>query len=160
MIELSIFRDADLANLKIDLDTLDNEPIGATYDYECRLTESCSPRELVLRFCKPTRDTYGIFTEPYFAYSGGNLLIKALSDIHALKFDCWNTFEQGLRLLGEGDNVSPAPSLNTPPSGQSPQLEVDEELESQTDITSVTDWNAISVPEQSESKIPSFGHLK
>ena len=100
MIELSIFKDADLTNLKNDLDTLDNEPIGATYDYECRLTESCSPRELVLRFCKPTRDTYGIFTEPYFAYSGGNLLIKALSDIHALKFDCWNTFEHGLRLLG------------------------------------------------------------
>lgn len=160
MIELSIFKDADLTNLKNDLDALDNEPIGTTYDYECRLTESCSPRELILRFCKPTKDTYGIFTEPYFAYSGGNLLIKALSDIHALKFDCWNTFEHGLRLLGEGDNVSPAPSLNTSPSGQSLQLEVDEELESQTDITSVTDWNAISVPEQSESKIPSFEHLK
>ena len=160
MIELSIFKDADLTNLKNDLDALDNEPIGTTYDYECRLTESCSPRELILRFCKPTKDTYGIFTEPYFAYSGGNLLIKALSDIHALKFDCWNTFEHGLRLLGEGDNVSPAPSLNTSPSGQSLQLEVDEELESQTDITSVTDWNAISVPEQSESQTPSFEHLK
>lgn len=160
MIELSIFKDADLTNLKNDLDALDNEPVGATYDYECRLTESCSPRELVLRFCKPTQDTYGIFTEPYFAYSGGNLLIRMLSDIHALKFDCWNTFEQGLRLLGEGDNVSPAPSLNTPPSGQPPQRESDEEPTAQTDITSVTDWNAISVPEQSESKTPSFEHLK
>lgn len=67
MIELSIFKDADLTNLKNDLDALDNEPIGTTYDYECRLTESCSPRELILRFCKPTKDTYGIFTEPYFA---------------------------------------------------------------------------------------------
>ena len=66
MIELSIFKDADLTNLKNDLDALDNEPIGTTYDYECRLTESCSPRELILRFCKPTKDTYGIFTEPYF----------------------------------------------------------------------------------------------
>lgn len=147
MIDLSIFKDADLSNLKDDLDVLDNEPIGATYDYECRLTESCSPRELVLRFCKPTKDTYGIFTEPHFAYSGGNLLIKALSDVHALKFDCWNTFVQGLRLLGEGDNVSPSPSLNTQSSGQTPRSEADEESESQTNITSVTDWNAISMPE-------------
>ena len=48
MIDLSIFKDADLTNLKSDLDTLDNELIGTTYDYECRLTESCSPRELLL----------------------------------------------------------------------------------------------------------------
>ena len=102
MIDLSIFKDADLTNLKSDLDTLDNELIGTTYDYECRLTESCSPRELLLKFCKPTPFTYGIFTEPHFAYSGRNQLIKILSDAHALNFDCWNTFERGLRLLGEG----------------------------------------------------------
>ena len=30
MIDLSIFKDADLTNLKSDLDTLDNELIGTT----------------------------------------------------------------------------------------------------------------------------------
>lgn len=140
MIDLSIFKDADLTNLKSDLDTLDNELIGTTYDYECRLTESCSPRELLLKFCKPTPFTYGIFTEPHFAYSGRNQLIKILSDAHALNFDCWNTFERGLRLLGEGDYVPPAPSLNTQPAGQAPELKTGEES---IDIASITDWNAI-----------------
>ena len=157
MIDLSIFKDADLTNLKSDLDTLDNELIGTTYDYECRLTESCSPRELLLKFCKPTPFTYGIFTEPHFAYSGRNQLIKILSDAHALNFDCWNTFERGLRLLGEGDYVPPAPSLNTQPAGQAPELKTGEES---IDIASITDWNAISTPEQSESKTPSFELLK
>ena len=157
MIDLSIFKDADLTNLKSDLDTLDNELIGTTYDYECRLTESCSPRELLLKFCKPTPFTYGIFTEPHFAYSGRNQLIKILSDAHALNFDCWNTFERGLRLLGEGDYVPPAPSLNTRPAGQAPELKTGEES---IDIASITDWNAISTPEQSESKTPSFELLK
>lgn len=157
MIDLSIFKDADLTNLKSDLDTLDNELIGTTYDYECRLTESCSPRELLLKFCKPTPFTYGIFTEPHFAYSGRNQLIKMLSDAHALNFDCWNTFERGLRLLGEGDYVPPAPSLNTQPAGQAPELKTGEES---IDIASITDWNAISTPEQSESKTPSFELLK
>lgn len=92
MLDYEVFKMADLSELKDAMDTLDDKPIGATYDYECRLTESCIPRELTVKFWKPSPNTYGLFTDPHFAYSGGNLLIKMLSDVHALKFDCWNTF--------------------------------------------------------------------
>ena len=147
MLDYEVFKMADLSELKDAMDTLDDKPIGATYDYECRLTESCIPRELTVKFWKPSPNTYGLFTDPHFAYSGGNLLIKMLSDVHALKFDCWNTFEQGLRLIGEGDNVSPAPSLNTPSVGQTPQLESDEGMMPRTDVSTITDWDLISMPE-------------
>lgn len=129
---------AGMLQLKSYVDMTGSDPQHQSYDYECLFPETCNPREICLSFIKTTNG-YIFRVNPHFRYDGGNSVMGMLADTGAVSFSSWQDAEQALRSLSE-EGTKPTISSATPDT--------------------LTDWNEISVPEASESKTPSFEHLK
>lgn len=127
-----------MLQLKSYVDMTGLDPQHQSYDYECLFPETCNPREVCLSFVK-TADGYTFRVNPHFRYDGSNAIMVLLADQGTVSFSSWQEAEQALRTLTE--NVAGTTTSNATPD-------------------TLTNWDEISVPEQSESKIPSFEHLK
>lgn len=127
-----------MLQLKNYVDMTGSDAQYQSYDYECLFPETCNPREVCLSFVK-TADGYTFRVNPHFRYDGSNAIMVLLADQGTVSFTSWQDAEQALRSLSE-EGTKPTTSNATPDT--------------------LTDWNAISVPEPSESKTLSFEHLK
>ena len=127
-----------MLQLKSYVDMTGSDPQHQSYDYECLFPETCNPREICLSFIK-LADKYIFRVNPHFRYDGSNSVMGMLADTGTVSFTSWQDAEQALRSLSE-EGTKPTTSNATPDT--------------------LTDWNAISVPEPSESKTLSFEHLK
>lgn len=140
-INLSVLSGAShdgMLQLKSYVDMTGTDQQHQSYDYECLFPETCNPREICLSFIK-TANGYTFRVNPHFRYDGNNAVMGLLADQGAVSFSSWQDAEQALRSLSE-EGTKPTISNATPDT--------------------LTDWNAISVPEPSESKTPNFEHLK
>lgn len=140
-INLSVLSGAShdgMLQLKSYVDMTGLDPQHQSYDYECLFPETCNPREICLSFTK-SADKYIFRVNPHFRYNGSNSVMGMLADTGTVSFTSWQDAEQALRSLSE-EGTKPTTSNATPDT--------------------LTDWNAISVPEPSESKTLSFEHLK
>ena len=140
-INLSVLSGAShdgMLQLKSYVDMTGSDPQHQSYDYECLFPETCNPREICLSFTK-SADKYIFRVNPHFRYDGSNSVMGMLADTGTVSFTSWQDAEQALRSLSE-EGTKPTTSNATPDT--------------------LTDWNAISVPEPSESKTLSFEHLK
>lgn len=140
-INLSVLSGAShdgMLQLKSYVDMTGSDQQHQSYDYECLFPETCNPREICLSFIK-SADKYIFRVNPHFRYDGGNSVMGILADTGAVSFSSWQDAEQALRSLSE-EGTKPTISNATPDT--------------------LTNWDEISVPEASESKTPSFEHLK
>lgn len=127
-----------MLQLKSYVDMTGLDPQHQSYDYECLFPETCNPREVCLSFVK-TADGYTFRVNPHFRYDGSNAIMVLLADQGTVSFSSWQEAEQALRTFTEEDAK--------PTTGD-------------TNPDTLTNWDEISVPEQSESQTPSFEHLK
>ena len=127
-----------MLQLKSYVDMTGSDPQHQSYDYECLFPENCNPREICLSFIKAA-DKYIFRVNPHFRYDGSNSVMGILADTGAFSFSSWQDAEHSLRNLSE-ESITPTTSNATPDT--------------------LTNWDEISVPEASESKTPSFEHLK
>lgn len=128
----------EMLQLKSYVDMTGSDPQRQSYDYDCLFPETCNPREICLSFIKTT-DGYIFRVNPHFRYDGNNSVMRILADTGAVSFSSWQEAEQALRTLTE--DVAGTTTSNATPD-------------------TLTNWDEISVPEPSESKTPSFEHLK
>ena len=127
-----------MLQLKNYVDMTGSDAQYQSYDYECLFPETCNPREVCLSFVK-TADGYTFRVNPHFRYDGSNAIMVLLADQGTVSFSSWQEAEQALRTFTEEDAK--------PTTGD-------------TNPDTLTNWDEISVPEQSESQTPSFEHLK
>lgn len=127
-----------MLQLKNYVDITGSDAQYQSYDYECLFPETCNPQEVCLSFVK-TADGYTFRVNPHFRYDGSNAIMVLLADQGTVSFSSWQEAEQALRTLTE--NVAGTTTSNATPD-------------------TLTNWDEISVPEQSESQTPSFEHLK
>lgn len=127
-----------MLQLKSYVDMTGLDPQHQSYDYECLFPETCNPREVCLSFVK-TADGYTFRVNPHFRYDGSNAIMVLLADQGTVSFSSWQEAEQALRTLTEEGTK--------PSTGDS-------------NLDSLTDWDDISVPEQSVVKTPNFEYLK
>lgn len=127
-----------MLQLKSYVDMTGLDPQHQSYDYECLFPETCNPREICLSFIKAA-DGYVFRVNPHFRYDGNNSVMGILADTGVVSFSSWQDAEQALRTLTEEGTK--------PSTGDS-------------NLDSLTDWDDISVPEQSVVKTPNFEYLK
>ena len=127
-----------MLQLKSYVDMTGLDPQHQSYDYECLFPETCNPREICLSFIKAA-DGYVFRVNPHFRYDGNNSVMGILADTGIVSFSSWQDAEQALRTLTEEGTK--------PSTGDS-------------NLDSLTDWDDISVPEQSVVKTPNFEYLK
>lgn len=127
-----------MLQLKNYVDMTGLDPQHQSYDYECLFPETCNPREICLSFIKAA-DGYVFRVNPHFRYDGNNSVMGILADTGVVSFSSWQDAEQALRTLTEEGTK--------PSTGDS-------------NLDSLTDWDDISVPEQSVVKTPNFEYLK
>lgn len=127
-----------MLQLKSYVDMTGLDPQHQSYDYECLFPETCNPREICLNFIKAA-DGYVFRVNPHFRYDGNNSVMGILADTGVVSFSSWQDAEQALRTLTEEGTK--------PSTGDS-------------NLDSLTDWDDISVPEQSVVKTPNFEYLK
>ena len=127
-----------MLQLKNYVDMTGSDAQYQSYDYECLFPETCNPREVCLSFVK-TADGYTFRVNPHFRYDGSNAIMVLLADQGTVSFSSWQEAEQALRTFTEEDAK--------PTTGD-------------TNPDTLTNWDEISVPEQSESQTPSSEHLK
>ena len=127
-----------MLQLKSYVDMTGLDPQHQSYDYECLFPETCNPREICLSFIKAA-DGYVFRVNPHFRYDGNNSVMGILADTGIVSFSSWQDAGQALRTLTEEGTK--------PSTGDS-------------NLDSLTDWDDISVPEQSVVKTPNFEYLK
>lgn len=127
-----------MLQLKSYVDMTGLDPQHQSYGYECLFPETYNPREICLSFIKAA-DGYVFRVNPHFRYDGNNSVMGILADTGVVSFSSWQDAEQALRTLTEEGTK--------PSTGDS-------------NLDSLTDWDDISVPEQSVVKTPNFEYLK
>ena len=142
-INLSVFSEVSsegMLQLKRNVDMTGKDKPNRSYDYQCLFPENCNPREICLSFSMDDRG-YTFRVNPHFRYDGNNTVMRFLAEDGKVSFASWQDTEEALRTI-------------------TAECEETEIALRDPDPETLTNWDEVSVPEQTEPRTPTFEHLK